>query len=89
MSKDHDIAALDAIEWVYIAEEGFPDADTTVLIAFDHPDSDEIEIGAWTGEKWVDTHSGFEFNEGHLEDQMGLVYAWAYAPSKPPRRGSK
>jgi len=65
-------------EWHYLPE--LPDPDTTVLIATDNPDSDEILIGSY------DSDHGDWWEDGSVMIEKP-VYAWAYAPAKPAKKG--
>lgn len=73
-------AASDVLIWRYVADGDLPDADTSVLIATDDPDSDEVLLGNYDGEYWR--------TEGGVAGIYHTVYAWAPAPAKPPKKGA-
>lgn len=73
------VAVLDTmvkLVWHYV-EDQLPDDDLTVLIAIENDGTDEVYHGSRAGDFWL-------FDGQAIE---GRVYAWAYAPAKPARKG--
>lgn len=62
--------------WYYV-EDQLPDDGITVLIAIENDGTDEVYHGSRAGDAWL-------FDGQAIE---GRVYAWAYAPAKPAKRG--
>lgn len=67
---------VEQIEWHYTAND-LPEPDTTCLMAFDTTDTDEVEIGFHDGTQWCAEDKSIRIH----------VYAWAYAPAKPQKKG--
>lgn len=69
------MSTAETITW-HRADEGRPDADLVVLVAFD-PDTvqgEPVWLGTWNGDEWVSVDSGV-FEEG--------VTHWADVPHGP------
>jgi hypothetical protein len=64
------------VTWIYV-EDQLPDADTNVLVA---AEGDDVFWPGYLGEedKWL-TPEGLPFTS--------RVYAWAYFPTMPPKKG--
>ncbi|HEY0966957.1 MAG TPA: hypothetical protein VGD88_06180 [Opitutaceae bacterium] len=73
------VATVDSLDWKYVQDE-LPDDQTTCLIATDFDGSDEVEIAYCAGDVWL-------YPSG--EAVTIPVYAWAYAPSKPAKKGGR
>jgi len=73
-SRDALLAAL--LDWRYLPE--LPDADTTVLIALDSDETDELLLGYYDGDgRWCAHESG-----GPVTIPW-FIRGWAYAPVAP------
>jgi hypothetical protein len=62
--------------WYYV-EDQLPDDGITVLMAIANDGTDEVYHGYRAGDGWL-------FDGQAI---AGRVYAWAYSPAKPPKKG--
>jgi hypothetical protein len=83
LTIEMDGAARDALtdaclRWQSPQDE-LPDEEVTLLLGLDSPDTDEVVLGYRDGGLWIR-------DSGQVIRQD--VYAWAYAPVAPKKRGA-
>lgn len=69
------------LDWRYV-EDDLPDENFVVLIAIDHPHAEEPARGLFDAGHWY-------FQDGRPVEPDRRVYAWAYSPGLPPKKGGR
>ena len=68
----------ETITWHELPQDGMPDADTTVLVAYVAGDGEQDTWPAWwSGEHWIDASTGDRLER----NGRARVLAWAHMPS--------